>query len=258
VARVAGAIRADNREWLSSEPDFLILAALARYHARKQLAAEALAWFDATGDAGSLARARRELEAGLAVWEGLVRLTDGVYPDEMAYGLGDVGHWKDKLPYVRHDLVLVADRERLLARFGRFDLGLDFGGPVPELAPRGDFLRDPYILRNTVAPRFLPVDPGTRFDTARGYGWLGEGPREAVAITPAPYDEVRAVADGTPPTLPTGVLFRTRSAAGVPRRSRSGRSPGTTRHAPARRRRRARSEAVRAGRTGGSRSHCRR
>jgi hypothetical protein len=137
----------------------------------------------------------------------LVRLTDGVYPDEMAYGLGDVGHWKDKLPYVRHDLVLVADRERLLARFGRFDLGLDFGGPVPELAPRGDFLRDPYILRNTVAPRFLPVDPGTRFDTARGYGWLGEGPREAVAITPAPYDEVRAVARN-PAHLPTGVLFR--------------------------------------------------
>ena len=66
VTRARSRVGSGNREWLSSEPDFLVLAALARYHARKQLAADALTWFDATGDAASLARARRELEAAVA------------------------------------------------------------------------------------------------------------------------------------------------------------------------------------------------
>ena len=102
------------------------LAALARYHARKQLGAEALALHDATGDPGELARARRELEAGLAVWEELVRLTDGLYPAAMAFGPEDEGHWRDKLAYVRHGLRLGADREEVLRRLGRVDTGIDF------------------------------------------------------------------------------------------------------------------------------------
>lgn len=207
VARAGTKVESGNREWLSSEPDFLVLAALARYHARKQRGAEALALFDATGDAAALARARRELETALAVWEGLVRLTDGLYPEQMAFGPEDVGHWRDKLPYVRHDLRLVEDRETVLRRLGRFDLGLDFGGPVPEAGPRGDHRRDPFVVRNTVAPRFLPVDPGTVYDEARGYGWVGGGAREAEALAPTPYPEVRAVAKD-PGNLPRDVLWR--------------------------------------------------
>lgn len=207
VARARSRAAPGNREWLSSEPDFLVLAALARYHARKQRAAEALAWFDATGDPEALARARRETEAAVAVWEGLVELTDGLYPEEMAFGPDDVGHWKDKLPYVRHDLRLIEDREQVLRRFGRFDLGFDFGGPVPAAPPPGEPWQAPFVLSTTVAPRFLPVDPGTLYDEARGYGWTGEGRREAAAIPPTLPLEMRTAAKA-PGNLPRDVLLR--------------------------------------------------
>jgi hypothetical protein len=206
VRRARTKLAPDHREWLSSEPDFLVLAHLARYHARKQLAAEALALFDGTGDAQSLARARGELEAALAIWTDLVRLTDGLYPEAMAFAPDDNGHWKDKLPYVRHHLRLLKEREEVLERFGRFERGYDFGGPVPEPAPYGTYWHDPFILRNTVAPRFQPVDPGTRYDPIRGYGWMDESRREALAIAPAPYLEVRA-AVRDPKHLPQNVLF---------------------------------------------------
>lgn len=205
IARARSRVAAGQREWLASEPDFLVLAALARYHARKQRAAEALAWFDATSDPAALARARRETEAAVAIWEGLVALTDGLYPDEMAFGPDDVGHWKDKLPYVRHDLRLIEDREAVLRRFGRFDLGFDFGGPVP--AAPGELWQDTSARLSTVAPRFLPADPGTLYDEGRGYGWLGEGRRETVAIPPTPEQEMRSVAK-TPGNLPRDVLLR--------------------------------------------------
>ena len=202
-----GKLAPDHREWLSSEPDFLVLAHLARYHARKQLAAEALALFDGTGDPVLLARARRELETALAIWTDLVRLTDGLYPERMAFAPDDNGHWKDKLPYVQHDLRLIEEREEVLRRFGRFERGFDFGGPVPEPAPYGTYWHDPFILRNTVAPRFQAVDPGSLYDPARGYGWLGGGQREALAIEPTPYLEVRAAVPA-PKNLPHDVLFR--------------------------------------------------
>ncbi|MEO7142015.1 MAG: hypothetical protein ABI165_00770, partial [Bryobacteraceae bacterium] len=48
VARARAKVAGENREWRSSEPDFLVLAALARYHARKQVAAYDLTLFDET------------------------------------------------------------------------------------------------------------------------------------------------------------------------------------------------------------------
>lgn len=204
VARVGPA--PGNREWLSSRPDFLVLAALARYHARKQRGAAALALYDATGVPSALATARRELEAALAIWEGLARFTDGLYPDDMVYGPEDRGHWKDKLPYVRHDLSLVADREEVLRRLGPFDPGFDLGGSMPEPGPWRQYRRAPFVLRNALAPRFLPVAPNTLFDARRGYGWTEAGPRDALAIRPAPYREVRAVARD-PRDLPRNALF---------------------------------------------------
>ena len=207
VAAAATKMTPGNREWLSSEPDFDVLALLARYHACKQRAAEALVWFDATADGMALRRAHRELDAAVAIWERLVRLTDGLYPDEMAYGPADIGSWKDKLPYVRHDLEAVREREQVFRTFGRFARGFDFGGPVASSRPADGYDRDPYVLRNTVAPRFTSVDPATRYTAATGYGWLETGRRKAVAIRPTPYLEVRAVARH-PRELPHDVLFR--------------------------------------------------
>jgi hypothetical protein len=197
---------ADNREWRASEPDFLVLAHLARYHAHKQLAAVRLAGFYRTGDPEELASARRELEGGLAVWRSLVRLTDGLYPASMAFGPRDVGHWKEKLPYVEHDLATIRERESVLERFGRFDFAFDFGGPLP--SPRGaSYHNDPYVLRNTVEPRFEAVTPATKFSEEMGYGWITESEREAHAIAPTLFLEVRAVAPD-PKNLPSGVLLR--------------------------------------------------
>ena len=205
VAAARAKLPPGHPEWRSSEPDFSVLALLARYHAHKQLAAERLAWFYETADAAALGVARRELEGALSVWEKLVELTDGLYPAEMAFGPDDIGHWKDKLPYVRHDLKLIEERERIWKQFGRFLFGFDFGGPAP--ARRGSSYRnDPYVLRNTVEPRFQPVDPATKFSEERGYGWTGDGEREAHALPLTPYHEVRAVARA-PKNLPVNVLF---------------------------------------------------
>ena len=205
VERARAKIDQANAEWQSSEPDFLVLALLARYHARKQMAADQLTYFYETGDPSGLYAAKREARAALVVWEKLVKLTDGVYPPNMAFGPDDVGHWKDKLPYVQHDLKLIEEREKIFEQFGRFDFGFDFGGPVA--APRGaSYRNDPYVLRNAVEPRFQPVDPETRYTETLGYGWASEGLREAQAMPLTPYLEVRAVAPN-PSHLPENTLF---------------------------------------------------
>jgi hypothetical protein len=49
--------------------------------------------------------------------------------------------------------------------------------------------------------------PGSLYDPARGYGWLGESRREALAIEPTTYLEVRAAVPG-PKNPPYDMLFR--------------------------------------------------
>ncbi len=206
VARAKAKLLPGHAEWRSSEPDFLVLAALARYHARKQTAAERLEFYDRTGNAEALDIAAREVSAGISVWEGLVRLTEGLYPAEMAFGPDDVGHWKDKLPYVRHDAELVRERRAVLDRFGTFDVGIDFGAALPPR--RGPSYRsDAYVLGNSVAPRFRQADAGTRYSDDLGYGWVTDGARETIGIPLTPYLEVRAVARD-PRQLPHDVLLR--------------------------------------------------
>jgi len=60
---------------------------------------------------------------------------------------------------------------------------------------------------NNVEPRFRAVSPDTLFEEKIGYGWARQGRREAGALAPAPYLEVRAVAK-EPQSLPRDVLFR--------------------------------------------------
>ncbi len=205
LARAAKLVTGDNREWRGSEPDFRVLAAMGRYHGRKQMAADHLTWFYRTSDSGGLYGARRELTGSLVVWERLVKLTDGLYPEEMAFGPDDIGHWKHKLPYVRHDLKMVEERLKVFERFGRFDFGFDFGGPPA--APRGGAYRNlSYVLGNTVEPRFQLVEPATGYQESRGFGWASQGRREAVALMPSPYAEVRAVARD-PRRLPENALL---------------------------------------------------
>ena len=210
VTRAGAKMAAGNREWKSSEPDFRVLAMMARYHARKMVAADQLEYFYQTGDAAALAAAKQELTAALGIWEKLAQFTDGLYPREMAFGPDDVGHWIDKLPYVRHDLKVIEERERILAQFGKFNFGFDFGGPVAE-------------------PRFVPVDVKTRYDAKRGYGWITDSPRTATKLTPTPKLELRSVAKD-PSQLPQNLLFgeldRRPRPADLSRQGRGRRLPG--------------------------------
>ena len=194
-------------EWLSTESDLHVLALLAHYHAQKQLAAYDLELFDRTRDARSLAEAEAAVKKSIAIWQQLVQITDGVYPSNMSFGPDDKGSWKDKLPYVQHDLEAVHEREALLQKFGQFTTGFDFGGPVKSQKNPTDYRADNYVLQNNVQPGFTPVDASTQFTAERGYGWTSSAARESVAIPLTPYLEVRAVAKD-PKDLPHNVLFR--------------------------------------------------
>ncbi len=207
IARAGKKISAKNAEWQSSKADFEVLALMARYHALKQTAVDQVTYFDATGDRAALDSAARDLQSAVQVWERLVHLTDGLYPERMAFGPDDIGHWKDKLPYVRHDVELVKERAATFDGFGRFDRAFDFGGKVQVQPNPAAYRANAAILANTVEPRFLAVDETTSWSEAQGYGWASAGERHSNAIPLTPYLEMRAAARD-PKDLPHDVLYR--------------------------------------------------
>ncbi|HUS06259.1 MAG TPA: hypothetical protein VMZ52_08190 [Bryobacteraceae bacterium] len=225
AAAVSKFIEAGNKEWKSTESDFQVLAALAQYHARKVMAADQLTYFYETAHDAGLYAARRELIGAERVWERLVKLTDGVYPDAMSFGPDDKGHWKDKLPYVRHDVTLLNERIAIYELLGVFDWGFDFGGALPP-AKGASYRSDPYVMRNTGEPRFQPVDARTRYTPATGFGWVTEGPREDVSLALSPYHTVRSVAAGAT-QLPANTLFGDSIKGTGPQVFRVKAAPGT-------------------------------
>lgn len=202
TASATGTLGTAHKEWQGTLPDFQVLAHLARYHAHKQLAAEGLELFYQTSGEASLLAARKEAAQCVEIWRDLVRLTDGLYSPNLTFGPDDNGHWKDKLPYVENDLANVEERIKIWKQFGRFDYGFDFGAAVEGGDPQS-YRRQPYVLRNTVEPRFLPVDPQSATD---GYGWEAQGERAIEGIGLAPYGEVRAVSP-RPSHLPANALL---------------------------------------------------
>lgn len=58
-----------NNEWKSSEADFLTLAAVAKYYARMQMAADQLEGFEQTGADSGLYAAQRELRGASRQWD---------------------------------------------------------------------------------------------------------------------------------------------------------------------------------------------
>ncbi len=58
-----------NKEWTSSEADFLSLAAVAKYYARMQMAADQLEVFEQTGADSGLYAAQREIRGAARQWE---------------------------------------------------------------------------------------------------------------------------------------------------------------------------------------------
>ena len=163
LRRARGKIPAGNREWLSSELDFRVLTALARYYAAKQRGAYNLAWFDETGDRSALESSERDLSAALAVWQDLAAMTKGVYPAEMAYGPADQGHWADKLPSVRRDLDLVRER---LAKAKDANPPLR---PIPPTLPRPRIVHRPPTEAEPQQPLqlTLQISPPNRVSLVR-------------------------------------------------------------------------------------------
>jgi hypothetical protein len=197
VEQASKSIGPGNKEWEYTANDFRILSTLAQYHARKQMAADQLTYFYETSDDTGLYAARRELVGAQRMWEQIVKLTDGAYPPDMSFAPDDKGHWKDKLPYVQHDIALLDERIKIWEKFGGFDYGFDFGGPVHALG--FGYRSGESVWGNNIEPRFRAIDP-------KSSNWITEGPREAIAMPLASYLTVRAVAKN-PTDLPKNALF---------------------------------------------------
>ncbi len=205
LATATPATESAARELRGVALDVRVQAALARYHAAKLSAATHLAAFYAAGDLDSLLAARPPAAEALAAWEQLVRLTDGVYQDDLIFGRPDDqdGHWKDNLPYARHDLQRLDEVEALWRRYGHFDLGFDFGAQLP---PRTGTPPLPYLHDYPTERRFLPVGPQTLYSPHTGYGWGGT---YGLLATPFPRIDGKTLRASAPhptdlPTRPAG------------------------------------------------------
>ncbi|HEX2325270.1 MAG TPA: hypothetical protein VHQ00_07705, partial [Chloroflexota bacterium] len=201
LATATPATESAARELRGVALDVRVQATLARYHAAKLSAATHLAAFYAAGDLDSLLAARPPAAEALAAWEQLVRLTDGVYQDDLIFGRPDDqdGHWKDNLPYARHDLQRLDEVEALWRRYGHFDLGFDFGAQLP---PRTGTPPLPYLHDYPTERRFLPVGPQTLYSPHTGYGWGGTYGLLATAFPRIDGKTLRASAPH-PTVLPT-------------------------------------------------------
>lgn len=113
-------------EFRGTDVDLRVLAQLARYHAAKKQAATHLAFFELTGAVGRLPEALRHSRAAVTAWEQIVRLTGGVYHDNLVFGVTKdsprskmghhhSGHWKDRLDEVRADVIYL---EQLVKKHG--------------------------------------------------------------------------------------------------------------------------------------------
>ncbi len=202
VARAGKTLDPNHVEWRGTEPDFRVLSALARFHAHKQLEAEALEMFYQTENETSLYAAQRESAECVRIWRDLASFTDGLYPSNMAFGPDDVGHWKDRLLYVEHDAAALDEQIHLWKQFGHLDYAFDFGGKV-EVGDPSLWRRLPALSRSTVQPRFTPVNAGTQTES---YGWAMPVERKEAPLPLTPYLEMRS-AVANPQNLPSNVLF---------------------------------------------------
>jgi hypothetical protein len=193
-----------HRDFAADRTDLEILALLGRYHAQKIRAAASLALFYASGDVTPLVSAQLHAAAGLEIWRRLAAVAEVHHP-RMVFGPGATGHWRDALPFVRHDVKRLREVERLFDRYGLFALGLDFG---PGLPARPHGAGEPaYLGTHSVERRFRLLAPETTYDAARGYGWVD---RAGVAASP-PFEVPRAALEGASLEgvgLPADVLYR--------------------------------------------------
>ena len=123
-------------------------------------------------------------------------LTEGLYPEQMAFGPDDIGHWKDRLPYVRYDLELIKEREDIFKRFGRFDYGFDFGAPVRQPPIRATLTALLIMFWRIRWSRVsYPSIPARATRSRRGTAGSTTSPRQAEGIPLTPYLEIRSAVE---------------------------------------------------------------
>lgn len=108
-----------NLEWRLTRIDLESLAALGGYHGARILSALRFELFRKTGDRASLRDAIRYAKEALRRWQRIVELTDGVYYDHMVFNEppNQIGHWKDLLPFLAHDVARLEEVDRLFLAY---------------------------------------------------------------------------------------------------------------------------------------------
>lgn len=163
-------VRASEKEFWATDKDFRILSGMARYHAQKMRAATSLGFFYLTGDIGQIRQAIRHAETALEIWKDLSVRGDEIYTENLVFGPGSVGHWKDNIQFVEDDLNQLKYQEKLFQTIQNVDYAFDFG-PRPLTRTTATWSTS-YTNYYSVEPRFRGVSPSSHFDPALGFGWI--------------------------------------------------------------------------------------
>jgi hypothetical protein len=163
-------LQASSKEFWATNMDFRILSGMARYFAHKIRAATGLGFYYRTGDIGQLRQAIRSGEKALAAWKELSARADEIYSDNLVFGPGSVGHWKDNIRFVEHDLKQLKYQEEIYRITQHADFAFDLG-PEPFTSTTSRWSTT-YTNDFTIEPRFRGVFPSSRYAPQSGYGWI--------------------------------------------------------------------------------------
>jgi hypothetical protein len=163
--RKAGAVpHKVDAEWRITEVDLRLLAGLAEYHALKLHAAHALALREKTEDSSYEAIIGYELNQALEAWKKIVAATDGIYHDNLVFGISadsprsknghhHTGHWRDRLKELEADPL----RRTTVASDSRF-FHRDVGGDSDTVRHKPPRTISPEMkLEIEIADHFAPV-----------------------------------------------------------------------------------------------------
>jgi hypothetical protein len=124
VSEILSKAAAESKELAATRTDLRILAELAWYHAARLRSAEAFQFFRKSGERFYLLRAIATYRKAVAHWESLAA-AGGMYYGRMIFNRppDQVGHWKDELPFLKHDLARLEEIDRLYMRYAEDPAG---------------------------------------------------------------------------------------------------------------------------------------
>lgn len=163
-------VTGSEKEFWATDKDFRILSSMARYYSQKIQASTRLGFFYRTGDIGQLKLAVRHGEAAVGIWKELSAKAAEIYSDNLVFGPGSVGHWKDGIRFVEDDLEQMRYQEKLFNIVQIPDFAFDFG-PRPFTDTTSTWSTT-YTNDFMTERRFQGVYPTSYYEPAAGYGWI--------------------------------------------------------------------------------------